>query len=464
MKYTIDSERIFERDMRKGKVFLHQVGARVKVFPYRPDYKDEIQDLKAIVGEVARNCIGKEAKSEAIEEQVIEAIKNKDNIDGNQKDVLAKFVQTLYFTSDGKLELFHPKVFAFMNLDSQSKKDQKEVGKFLFDVLFEQVDQEQLKNTFETDGDILVQLINSVLPKLERKTDQERVYYSYAPMVAERFKEDISFLLENNKRFIKYFGALLKYYYFFYCSQSIIKINQHEKAKLGEITPLYFRLRGEEGGRNRDCYLKGFRFLEKAIDNLFANVMLLQFLNYDKEDDSIKLIPEWYEKYVVNATEEEKEETKKALRVFINNYKKVIDGVDWAVFEEQRNTNVQNVEQFVEELFETIAYQFNAGGRKSAALKYKKWFYMYCTQNYLEKRGQLGYLLTLDEDEVLFMAGICIKDHDKMRLSELYHQLEMRGLFFDDTTQEKITQLFEKRNLLEKKSDSGDAQYVRAIL
>lgn len=463
MRYVIDCDQIFNSDMRKGKVFVHQVGARIKVFPYRPDYNDELQNLKAVVGEVARNCIGKEAKEEVDQEKVIMALKNKDDVDSKQKDVLAKFVEELYFTADGKLELFHPKVFAFMSLDEQSKRDQKELGKFLFDVLFEKVDPKKLVATFETDGDILVQLINSVLPKLETKKETEKTYYSYAPRVAELFNKDVRFLLDNNKRFIKYFGKLLKYYYFFYGSQSIMKINQREKADLQEIIPLYFRLHGEEGGRNRDCYLKGFRFLEKAINNLFANVMVLQFLNYDMEDEQLRLLPEWYETYVNNASKEEQLQTAASIREFIQRYKEAID-ISWDALEMNNTSDENEVNNAVEELVRTVAYQFEAGGRRAAALKYRKWFYNYCTQYYLEQRGQLGYLLTLNEDEVLFMSGVCIKDQEKMRLADLYIELENRGLFFDDISKDKIVQLFEKRNLLEKKSDSGDAQYVRTIL
>ena len=42
--------------------------------------------------------------------------------------------------------------------------------------------------------------------------------------------------------------------------------------------------------------------------------------------------------------------------------------------------------------------------------------------------------------------------------------MEHRGLFFDRDSKNKIIELYEKLNLIEKKSDSGDAQYVRANL
>ena len=39
-----------------------------------------------------------------------------------------------------------------------------------------------------------------------------------------------------------------------------------------------------------------------------------------------------------------------------------------------------------------------------------------------------------------------------------------RGIYLDKQSQESIVEFYEKLNLIEKKSDSGDAQYVKGIL
>ena len=49
-------------------------------------------------------------------------------------------------------------------------------------------------------------------------------------------------------------------------------------------------------------------------------------------------------------------------------------------------------------------------------------------------------------------------------MGTLFEEFEKRGISFDRDSKAKIIQLYEKLNLLEKKSDSGDAQYVRSIL
>ena len=73
-------------------------------------------------------------------------------------------------------------------------------------------------------------------------------------------------------------------------------------------------------------------------------------------------------------------------------------------------------------------------------------------------------MLTLTEDMVLFLTKICIKEKDRIRLKEVFDEFAARGVFLDDTSKDKVTEYYEKLNLIEKKSDSGDAKYVKRIL
>ena len=67
-------------------------------------------------------------------------------------------------------------------------------------------------------------------------------------------------------------------------------------------------------------------------------------------------------------------------------------------------------------------------------------------------------------DDLILMTKICINNNERIKLKILFEEFELRGLFFDRDSKTKIIQLYEKLNLLEKKSDSGDAQYVRSVL
>lgn len=64
----------------------------------------------------------------------------------------------------------------------------------------------------------------------------------------------------------------------------------------------------------------------------------------------------------------------------------------------------------------------------------------------------------------MFTKIILAENNGKIKLSMLFDKFEDRGLVFDRESKRKITELFEKMNYLEKRSDSGDAQYVKSVL
>ena len=51
-----------------------------------------------------------------------------------------------------------------------------------------------------------------------------------------------------------------------------------------------------------------------------------------------------------------------------------------------------------------------------------------------------------------------------MRLNDVFKEFEHRGIFLDDLSKEQVADYYERLNLIEKKSDSGDAKYVKRIL
>ena len=82
---------------------------------------------------------------------------------------------------------------------------------------------------------------------------------------------------------------------------------------------------------------------------------------------------------------------------------------------------------------------------------------------FIKKRGQYGNILNINKENLYLITALCIKD-EKIKLNDLFKEYERRGLFFDRYSKEEIVTLLNKWNLIDKKSDSGDAQYVKQIL
>ena len=64
---------------------------------------------------------------------------------------------------------------------------------------------------------------------------------------------------------------------------------------------------------------------------------------------------------------------------------------------------------------------------------------------------------------ILLLTAVSIKK-DKISLKALFKEYERRGVFLDKYSKGEIIELLSKLNLIDKKSDSGDAQYVKSIL
>ena len=70
----------------------------------------------------------------------------------------------------------------------------------------------------------------------------------------------------------------------------------------------------------------------------------------------------------------------------------------------------------------------------------------------------------MTESDIIFLTKISIQDKDRIRLVDLFKEYETRGIYLDNTSKTLLQEFFTKLNLLDKKSDSGDAQYVKRIL
>ena len=114
-------------------------------------------------------------------------------------------------------------------------------------------------------------------------------------------------------------------------------------------------------------------------------------------------------------------------------------------------------------LFESVRLQFENTDRNRPYTSYAEKFEKYSTK-YLKRRGRSGMMLNLSEETLILLTKVCIKDHEKMRLNDVFSEFEARGVFLDNYSKSEVMHYYEKLNLIEKKSDSGDAQYVKRIL
>jgi DNA phosphorothioation-dependent restriction protein DptG len=143
-------------------------------------------------------------------------------------------------------------------------------------------------------------------------------------------------------------------------------------------------------------------------------------------------------------------------------------GFDWetesAIAALQTNSDSQDPQglKIVRQLFYAMRYQFEKSGRKGANTDFSTWYKTFVQLNFVKTRGRLGNTLSLSKDYLLLFTELAILNtgKDKILLTTLWEELEIRGIHLDNQSKHEATQYFQKINALEKKSDSGDAQYV----
>lgn len=438
---------------------IHKQGDRFKVLPYVANEKNLVYDFSGVLGSFSRLISNKEILGTFNCEEFIKEVSDQVcTYEGDLSEETFKDIVKTMFLEDGKLVNFNIKT---LNYISSTNADEK-IAKFLCSVLIdENTKKEALDHYSKEVNNILYKLVLKSLPTLKEKSYEIDYYKCYIPYVKEIFIKDFSFLLKNEELYKNSLKRLLEYYYMFYVSQLSIKLDKFENAKLDEVEKIYYTLSWESISKNRTSYRLGWNLLKNKVNSLFSHVILLEILNTNRGNEQLG-----YTELAEVYSTLDKEQLEENLKEIAEDYKNQIKDISWDEFKESSKESTVNGFNEVYKLYDYLEYQFKKkkDSRNRAYRAYRNWFIKFVEKNFAKRRGSLGYNLNMTEDDIILMTKLCINDNKKLKLNVLFEEFEKRGLFFDRDSIKKIIQLYEKLNLLEKKSDSGDAQYVRSVL
>lgn len=456
-QYKIDLDQIANTFKFKENGLTHSQGSAFKLLPYAANEKTLVSNFNGVVGAFSRIICNKEIQNEFNTNEFIENIV--DGV-GEFKDTLAKevfkdIVKTMFIGKE-HLVSFDMKT---INYRSSTNADVK-VAKFLYSIFFDSELRSLVVEHYDKNVEnILYKLVLNALPELKDNSTPVEEYKCYIPFVKELFIDDFKFLIENEELYKSSLKRFLEYYYMFYVSQLAIKLGKFEKADLTKPDIIYYTLDWESTSKNRTAYKFGWELLKNDVESLFSHAITLEFLNHHGLNEQLGYV----ELFNIFNIQDEFEISKQIEFVY-ENYKNRITDKNWEYFKERDKDSGNIAFNAVYKLFEAIEYQFIKSSRTRANDAYKNWFIRFVYDNFSKKRGSLGYNLNLTEEDIILMTKLCIKNNKKLKLSVLFKEFEKRGISFDRDSRTKIVQLYEKLNLIEKKSDSGDAQYVRSIL
>lgn len=456
-QYKIDFEKIETTFKFKDSGLTHSQCNQFKLLPYAANEKTLVSNFDGVIGAFSRYICDKELKNEFNFNEFIENVVDEigEFKGDDSKEVFRDIVKTMFIDKENLVD-FDIKT---INYISSTKSDEK-IAKFLYSIFFDEELKASIVEHYDREVEnILYKLVLNALPELKNKSFKNERYKCYLPFVKELFIKDFKFLIENDDLYKNSLKRFLEYYYMFYVSQLAMKLSKFEKANLTEPETIYYTLGWESTSKNRMAYQFGWDLLKNNVNSLFSHAITLEFLNHHNLDEQLGYV----ELFNMFSSMDENDISNQIETIY-NEYTSRIMDKDWSTFKQKDRECANEAFSKVYKLFEAIQYQFNKSSRSRANEAYKNWYIRFVYENFSKKRGSLGYNLNLTEEDIILMTKICISNNEKLKLSVLFNEFEKRGMFFDRDSKIKIVQLYEKLNLLEKKSDSGDAQYVRSVL
>ncbi|WP_297638640.1 DNA phosphorothioation-dependent restriction protein DptG [uncultured Clostridium sp.] len=468
MGYRIDIKKI-KKDYRMTEPMkkpTHKTNDKL-IVPYnvRPlkEHKEIIKRFDECIGTFCcnlLNCDVVEFNKERFFSEVINSVEFEVEAD---KEKFIEIISTVFFEDNKKIANFHPKVLIY----SMIEEENIEMGNFLYDVLFDNKEDyiEFIEKVFNNKAEnVLIDLILDKLPKVNIKNEKrKRQYKNFAKEITSIFNDDLKYLLKENKDFCAQIIILLKFYYVVYILRTVGNLNNMFDEK--EVMPIYFTFDWEKVSRGRIGYENGWRLVESAITSLRSHEICLNILNCSEEGQN-KYTYKEFKDLISEMSEDDKIDTWGSIDEMVKEYEKAVkdDEEHWKEYEFNTNTEDEILIE-IEKLYGLI-HNHHSKVKNAIELsrRYYDWFFEFCRNNFLRNRGRNGMTLNLKEEYVILLTKLCIKDKEKVRLQYIIKEFERRGVYLDKDSRNRLVDFYQRLNVLEKKSDSGDALYVRAIL
>lgn len=443
----------------KGKLY-HKSGNRFKLFPFvtQPN-SAPVMELGPLIGSFLCRVEKKKPK-EITASELVDKLKDDTEIQAGQEELFFETIRQLFFTVDGSVR---PMNLQMIEQVVCTETSENRIAEYLADVLG---DADLIRNSLSLDKgknncNVLETLVLSKLEFEDQSNIDEGVsYFRVVNSLKTYFEEDFAYILEDSKRLREYLVSLLELYFFSYTAQTSLQLNRFMDGERDNNIPLYFCLEWEKTSQSRLCFTEGWQKLQGAIEKIFAHAITLEILN--QTNDGSELVDYIRLGEIVLSEEKDTEVSEQIDQLTALYRASITDCVEMNELE-KKPSPAGKTSSSLKYLFDSIRVQFENTGRIRAYGSYANKFESYC-KRYLKSRGRSGLMLNLSEEDLIFITKLCIKDQEQMRLKDVFKGFERRGIFLDDISKEQATEYYEKLNLIEKKSDSGDAKYVKRIL
>jgi len=315
--------------------------------------------------------------------------------------------------------------------------------------------------------DLFCEVVNECLHKESFGGRTERDKYFVLPFIKKQFANDLKWLLtQSNNVIVKYLPLILYFYASYSIMQTLLFMNKRNwERPIDRPISIAFMLSSERASESQPAVRKGWsaaeHFPETFLNKMSAYAQALDILNSMFENqDELLTFQEILARFK-NMTFDD--EAKSICENVLNTYQdfkyELLNGRDTEPhpIADKKEINVNSFEDFVNLLLDRcLTHQSIDYPRMKTAL------YSLVKIKLFEKRREHN-VLVLDNEMLLLLVAMIAKDM-RLRVDDLYKGFQQYGIDLSYQTQKAIGDFLQKLNLLERKSDSGEAQYVRVIL
>ena len=335
---------------------------------------------------------------------------------------------------------------------------QRKLANYLYSML-----SDALQNSGHSETpNLFSKILQEALPPFGGSSDESKERdYIVLPYIKKSFEEDLKWMLEQEETVkIKYLHLLLHFYACYAVTQAIVRITARDKHNEDVPAPFYFILNSERASVNHDAVVRGWSYQipKSSLDKLYGKSQALDILN-SVLGGNIGFYNNIHE--TLNETDFEDN------RVLCNELLSRYQEEKREVFNRRTSENgsIEEIEIDVhsyDEFISTLEYLCTGLQSPSYISRMRKKVIDLLSVRFLQSRRG-NFVLVLDNEMLTFLVALFTKSK-KTKLEDLYKLFNRYGIYFNRGSRIAIEEYLLKLNLLDRKSDSGEAQYVTVIL
>lgn len=460
VEYKLDYEKI-NRAFGKNYQIFRRKNTYILPLPTRePDRAKFERGFISVVGGLIRRINEKslnQNENYTVEEKLFDIVGFSNE---ESRELFNHFVQVqIQDLYSGKIDSLQQLEQVPLAESTNEQKGEKDYINFFYDT-FIRGDEEYVKKIMKRIdsphiiNDILSYVVADGEGEEKNKEQPHRLYRSHFADLRKQFLNDLNLLANNETFFFENISTLCVHYTVVAISQTVLQTNHLADFNQKDMIPVYYIMYWEKAAKWRQSYEQGFKLLREQISEFYAHEHVLNILGFNTFTDEQNMFYHDIKKLLQEAGPDAEKQFTQSI------YNLMKD-----VYEKEKGIEVVNYQsdKTLDDAFNDLLNTVSKVVSTEIKSRYPKAFEALISKFFRKHGGSLGTLISLTREQLLLLVALSV-GHERIELNQLWSELENRGVWLDYLSKEEVIDVLDKLNYMEKKSDSGDAQYVKSIL